>query len=140
MGTVFVARSPELSDWASDVGQSKHVYKLGYTEQSPKELAAVGWSGFGSWTILKKLEGVEIDSEEAMIERVARTERMLDPKLYPRLRGVTGVFKVLPAHVENGLMVERALSDSPATTEIKLKPADFAAYLLRRASVNATST
>lgn len=39
---LFVARSPKLSRWASDVGLGKHVYKVGVGEGGPKPFAAAG--------------------------------------------------------------------------------------------------
>ena len=54
MGTIFVARSANLSQWGSDVGISKHIYKLGYTEAAVKDVVAAGWAGMrmtGSWSV-----------------------------------------------------------------------------------------
>lgn len=133
MGTIFVARSASLSDWASDVGQSKHVYKVGYTEAPVKEVVAAGWAGLADWTLVKKQDGVEGMDEEAVVERLAAKERMLDPAIYPRLKGTRGVFKVPPAHVENHITVTRALAGTSESGPLKLKPADFAAYLIHNA-------
>ena len=53
MGTIYVARSAGLGKWASDVGLSKHVYKLGYTEEEAKPfLAAATWCGETDWTLV----------------------------------------------------------------------------------------
>ena len=48
MTTVYVARSAKLQKWASDVGLSKHVYKLGCTDGDLKALIASGWAGASS--------------------------------------------------------------------------------------------
>jgi hypothetical protein len=132
MPTLYVARSASTSQWASDVGLSKHVFKVGVTEDDPKEVVARGWAGAADWTLVKMQE-TDLTEAEA-IERLARKEKMIDPNLYPRLKGATGVFKVLPAHVENQMMVQRALAGgSEELKAVKAKPADFADYLIRNA-------
>jgi hypothetical protein len=104
MSVVYVARSPKLQKWASDVGLSKHVYKLGSTDGDLK----------------------------ALVARLARKEKMVDPGLYPKLKGVAGFFKIPPARVENHIIVARALAGGEGG-DLKLKPADFAAYMIKNA-------
>jgi hypothetical protein len=132
MATIYVARSSKVGKWASDVGLSKHVFKLGCTEEDPKALAAAGWAGETDWQIVRK-QAVEGLTEAEAIERVARKEKLIDPNLYPKLRGAAGVFKVIPAHVENHILVSRALAGQAERIELKLKPADFADYLIGNA-------
>jgi hypothetical protein len=132
MVTIYVARSSKLGKWASDVGLSKHVFKLGCTDEDPKALVTAGWAGETDWQLVKK-QVVEGLTEADVIERVARKEKLIDPNLYPRLRGAIGVFKVLPAHVENHMLVRRALAGEAERLEFKLKPADFADYLIANA-------
>jgi hypothetical protein len=132
MATIYVARSSKLGKWASDVGLSKHVFKLGCTDEDPKALAAAGWAGETDWQVVKK-QDVEGLTEAEVIERVARKEKLIDPNFYPRLRGALGVFKVLPAHVENHILVSRALAGEAERVELKLKPADFADYMIANA-------
>ena len=133
MGTIYVARSVKFGKWASDVGLSKHVYKVGYTEDDdPKSLAEKGWGGETDWTILRKRE-VEGLSEAEVVERLARKEKMVDPNYYPRLRGAAGVFKVVPEHVESHIIVGRAMAGENERAELKLKPVDFADYLIHNA-------
>jgi hypothetical protein len=132
MAVLFVARSAKLSKWASDVGLSKHVYKIGVAEEPLKPLLAQGWCGEADWTLVKKAEAGDL-GEAAAIERLSAKERMIDPNLYPRLKGTAGVFKVAPAHVENHILVARALAGEAELKELKLKPADFADYLLKNA-------
>ena len=129
MPTIYVARSSKLSRWASDVGLSKHVFKLGCTEEDPKALAAAGWAGETDWQLIK-MQAVDGLTEAEAVERVARKEKLIDPNIYPKLRGAVGVFKVLPTHVENHILVSRALAGEAERVELKLKPADFADYLI----------
>jgi len=132
MVTIYVARSSKLSKWASDVGLSKHVFKLGCTEEDPKALVAAGWAGETDWQLVKQ-QPVEGLTEAEAVERVARKEKLIDPKIYPKLRGAVGIFKVLPAHVENNILVSRALAGDAERIELKLKSADFADFLIGNA-------
>lgn len=132
MAVIYVARSTALGKWASDVGLSKHVYKVGVAEGPAKPLVAAGWAGEGDWTLVKQEEAEGLSEEEALV-RLARKEKMIDPTLYPRIKGARGVFKVLPAHVESHILVSRALEGAAERIAIKLKPADFAAYLIKNA-------
>jgi len=131
MPVLFVARSAKLARWASDVGFGKHVYKIGVCED-PKELAAAGWAGETDWKIVRQ-DAIEGLSEDAVIERLARREKPIDPKLYPKLKGTAGVFRVSPEHVENHIIVSRALAGDSDRIDLKLKPADFAGYLVHNA-------
>ncbi len=132
MSFIFVARSVKLGKWAADVGLSKYVYKLGGTDEPLKPLIEAGWAGETDWTLVSK-EAVEGLDEAEAIERLARKEKMIDPKYYPRIKGTLGIFKVDPAHVENHIIVSRALSGASDRIDIKLKPADFGAYLIHNA-------
>jgi hypothetical protein len=132
MATIFVARSVALGKWASDVGLSKHVYKVGVTDEPVKSVVAAGWAGETDWSLVKS-ETVEGLDEAQAIDRLAKKDRMVDPKLYPRIRGTLGIFKVLPANVENHIVVAKALAGAHDRGDLKLKPADFAAYLIHNA-------
>jgi hypothetical protein len=133
MATLFVARSAELCQWASDVGLSKHVYKLGVTAAPIKEALAAGWSGFAGWTLVKKQDGVDDLDNDAAIAAAAARVKMVDPALYPRLRGETGIFKVTPAQVENHIVLTRALAGLEESGELKIKHPDFANFLIHNA-------
>jgi hypothetical protein len=132
MPVLYVARSAKVARWASDVGLGKHIYKLGITEDDPKALAAAGWAGEADWKIVRRDE-VEGLSEAEAHERLARKERMIDPNIYPKLKGAAGVFRVSAQHVENHIIVSRALAGTSDRLDLKLKPADFAAYLVHNA-------
>jgi hypothetical protein len=132
MGVIYVARSVRFSKWASDVGLSKHVYKVGVSEDDPKPIVEQGWGGESDWTILRKRE-IEGVSEDEVIERLSRKEKMVDPTYYPRLRGARGLFKVPPEHVESHILVARSIAGVLERAELKLKPADFADFLIHNA-------
>lgn len=129
MGILYVARSSKLGRWASDVGLGKNIYKIGVADGDPKALAAIGWAGETDWTIVRKT-AVEGLNEKEAVTRLGRKEKMIDPNLYPKLKGTLGVFRLTPARVENHIMVTRALAGQSDRAEIKLKPTDFADYLI----------
>jgi hypothetical protein len=129
MGVLYVARSAKLCRWASDVGLGKHVYKVGVTEGDPKPLAAAGWAGEADWTITRK-QVVEGLGEEEALARLGRKEKIIEPNLYPKLKGAAGVFRLTPARVESHIIVSRALAGQSDRAEINLKPTDFADYLI----------
>ena len=129
MGILYVARSARLCRWASDVGLGKHVYKVGVAPSHPKALAAAGWAGETDWTITRK-QTIEDLSEGEALARLASKEKLIDPNLYPKLKGANGVFRLAPARVESHIIVTRALAGESDRVEIKLKPTDFAEYLI----------
>ena len=133
MAVIYVARSAELSKWAADVGLSKNIFKVGIAEEPVKDLiAAEGWAGMTDWTLVKKDEAGDL-TEEAALERLGKRETIIDPKYYPRIRDTRGLFKVNPVHVESHIIVGRALEGGAERVAVKLKPADFASYLIHNA-------
>jgi hypothetical protein len=132
MSVIYVARSVKLSHWASDVGLGKHVYKVGVCDDDPKTHATAGWAGETDWTVVKKEEIEGID-EAAAIDRLVAREKMIEPRLYPKLKGTLGVFRLTEVKVENSMIVARALAGGSDKIAFKLKPADFAAYLIQNA-------
>ncbi len=133
MAMIYVARSASLSKWASDVGLSKNVFKVGVAEEPIKDLiTAEGWAGATDWTLVKKEDAGDL-TEEAVLERLGKREIAVDPKYYPRIRDARGIFKINPVHVESHIIVGRALEGGGEQIALKLKPADFASYLIHNA-------
>ena len=132
MPSLYVARSVRMGKWASDVGLGKHIYKVGVAAGDPKQEASAGWAGESDWSVVKVEPAADL-SEEEVVDRLAGKERMVDPNLYPKLRGTRGVFRVNPVKVENHIVVTRALAGESDLKALKLKPADFAAYLIHNA-------
>ena len=133
MGTIFVARSKTISDWGYDVGLSKHLYKIGYTEEPVKDVVAAGWAGAADWSLVKKQDNVEDASEDEIVARLAAKAKMVDPKLYPRIRDTAGIFKVTLAQVENHILVKNAMAGESELKLVKPKAGDFADYLIATA-------
>jgi hypothetical protein len=132
MGSIYVARSAKLGRWASDVGLGRHVYKVGVADGDPKPIVAEGWAGETDWVVVRKRESGDLSEDEAL-ERLARKEKMIEPRLYPKLKGAVGVFRLTAPQVENHLLVTRTLAGDGGRIELKLKPADFADYLIHNA-------
>jgi hypothetical protein len=131
MAVIYVARSATLSKWGADVGLSKHIFKVGVTDEPLKELIATGWAGATDWALVKKDDAGEL-TEEIVLERLGKRETALDAKYYPRIRDALGIFKVNPVHVESHIIVGRALEGGESAA-VKLKPAEFASYLIHNA-------
>ena len=133
MAMIYVARSATLSKWASDVGLSKNIFKVGVADEPIKDvIAAANWAGATDWALVKKEDAGEL-TEDAVLERLAKRETAIDPKYYPRIRDTRGLFKVNPVHVESHIIVGRALEGGAERVAVKLKPADFASYLIHNA-------
>lgn len=131
MGTIFVARSAKLSDWGYDVGLSKHLYKIGFCEGTAKDAVADGgWAGESDWVLVKKRDGVDGVSEAELVERLAAREKLIDPNLYPKIKGAAGIFKVPPTRVENHLIIAQAMAGDEALKVIKAKHPDFGQYMI----------
>jgi hypothetical protein len=134
MTTLYVATSKVFAAWAADVGLGKHVYKVGVAEGAEEALKALndeGCAGANDWRLLKTQGADDLD-EAALVERLSRKEKIVDPNYYPRLRGATGIFRIKVANVANHLLVKRALAGDEAKVD-KVKAADIAAYLIQNA-------
>lgn len=144
MTVLFAARSASLSKWAADVGLGKHIYRVGLAADlatAKAEAAGAGWAGETDWTVVASQPAPDaapdID-EAAALAGVARKEKPVDPDYYPRLKGLSGVFRVSLEHVQNAMLVAQAMlsPDAPLVAP-KPKPKDIGAYLLRLAAADA---
>jgi len=133
MPIVFIAHSKQVATWGADVGLGKNIFLLSTAADADEAAAFLAAKPCGAedWTLVKK-EDLESADEAALQNKLAAREKRVDPTLYPRLRGFQGLFKVKIESVENHVMVKKAL-DGEAPKEIKVKPADIAAYLLHNA-------
>ena len=131
MAEIYVARSPKLGKWASDVGLGKNVFKVGVADD-PKALIEAGWAGETDWALLKK-QAIDGLDDETVIERLARKGKMIDPTYYPKIKGTRGIFRLTPEQVENHIMIARAMERQDELKLIKLKPIDYADFLIHNA-------
>jgi hypothetical protein len=133
MPIVFVAHSKQAAAWGADVGLGKNIFLLSVADDLDEAAAFLAAKPCGAedWAIVRKEERDEAEAS-ALQDKLALKEKRVDPNLYPRLRGFTGLFKVKLENVENHVMVKKAL-DGDDTKSIKIKTADIAAYLLHNA-------
>ncbi len=137
MPMVFVAKSNSLSEWGDDVGLTRYLYKLCLTDDAPEaalaEMNAAKLGGREDWELLGKPQKLSKGDEEALFAKLALKEKMIDPAIYPRIRGARGIFKVKPTNVENHVMVKKALAGEGEKIA-KAKAPDIAAYLIHNAT------
>ena len=135
MAKLYVALSQALGDWGKDVGITKHLYKVGIVDgNAPDATEALNnalVAGEADWRVLVVRDVADLD-EATVMTRLARKEKMVDPALYPRIKGARGVFKVKEKNVENHFVVKQALAGNTWHSG-KPKPTDFAAYLIANA-------
>jgi hypothetical protein len=137
MPTIYVAKSDSLQNWASDVGLTLHVYKLGVTgdgdaAQAIEALNETAHAGRNDWELLAE-QPVDAADEAALIGRAARKEALVDPLYYPQIKKAPGIFKVKPANAENHFMVREAL-EGQQIKRIKLTADQIGTYLIRAAT------
>ncbi len=132
MPTIYVARSAALLKWAGDVGLGKHIYKVGVTDGDPADIVAKGWAGEADWKLLKAQDSGGLGEEEAL-ERIGKRVKPVDPGYYPKLKGATGVFRVDEASVQRSLIMSLAMSGEDEKKGLKVKPVDFADFLIKNA-------
>jgi hypothetical protein len=132
MGQVYVAMSPLMQEWGGDVGISKNIYKVGYTDEDPKDAAAQlnadGYAGQKDWELLgaRALDGVD---GETLATRLKERHKLIDPLYYPRIKGAKDIVKVDQRKVEANLVIKRTMEGRDSKVP-KLKPKDIADYLL----------
>ena len=134
MAIVYVAKSNNLSEWGSEVGLSKNLYKLGIVPDGEDVDALLNegvCAGQSDWKVLRTQDAGDLD-EATAIARVAAKEKVVDPTYYPRIKGAQGVIRVKPDNVENSMLIQRAL-EGVTDRGVKVKPADVADYLIRHA-------
>ena len=131
MGTIYVAKSKTLQAWGADVGLGKNtVYKIGYVEDGePAALLAAGLAGVSDWEVIKTQEAEGV-TEDSLLERLARKEKLVDPNYYPKIKGALGLVKIDLMKIENSMRIRIALETNQEPKDIKVKPADIAQYLI----------
>ena len=144
MPIIYVARSVSLQKWGAEVGQTKHLFKVGIADGKADEaiaaLNAESHAGQTDWKLLKA-QAVEETDDAAIHAKLGAKLREVDPGLYPKLRGARGIYKVRPEFVATYSMVQHALNTGSREPSLeKVKPADIASYLLHHATGGGDTT
>ena len=138
MSTLYVARSPTLQAWGSDVGLTEHLYKVGVVADDAAEVAVAAlneaaYAGATDWQLVKAAPTQKSDAE--VTEKLSRKEKLVEPNFYPKIQGATGILKVKLGNVQNRILVQQMMSgdDEKKATTKKPKPLDIADYLIQDA-------
>jgi hypothetical protein len=136
MATLYVASSKGLASWGSDHGLTKHLYKVGVTDEKAEDaiaaLNAEQVAGHEDWKLARK---ADIDADEATaLARIAAKEKPVDPNYYPGIKKAAGIVKVKLANVESRMLVQQTLRGE-APHVVKPKTADIVDYLVGLATI-----
>jgi hypothetical protein len=132
---LYVARSPTVQEWGSDVGLTEHLYKVGVAdgtaEAAIEALNQASYAGATDWQLVKAAPTEK--SEAEVTEKLSRKEKLVEPGFYPKIQGATGILKVKLANVQNRLLVQQMMSGDDEKVTKKPKPPDIADYLIQDA-------
>lgn len=129
MAILYVATSKAQQEWGNEVGLGKNLYKVGLADGQTAEEAVAGCANQSDWVVLKT-QDVDAMSEDDVLVRLGRKEKLVDPTYYPKLRGATGIVKINLTAIENSMLVAIALEGRLQPKNFKVKPADVATFLL----------
>lgn len=132
MSSIYVAFSLAMQEWGSDVGVSKHLFKVGFTDEAPdiavKALNDAGHAGQRDWALAgaRDVDGLD---EAALMTRLAERQKVLDPLYYPKIKGAKDIIKLDQRKVEANLVIKRTMEGGDSKVP-KLKPANIAEYII----------
>ncbi len=132
MSSIYVAFSLAMQEWGSDVGVSKHLFKVGFTDESPedaiKALNDESYAGQKDWALAgaKLLEGLD---QLAVMTRLAERQKVLDPLYYPKIKGAKDIVRLDQRKIEANLVIKRTMEGGDSKVP-KLKPANIAEYII----------
>ena len=132
MPTIFVASSATMQEWGNDAGISKHLYRVGLTDDDAKaavdEMNAAGYAGQKDWVLCgsRDLEGWD---DARLLARLADRQKVVDPLYYPKIKGAKDIVRVDQRKVEANLVIKRTMEGHSSKVP-KLKPKDIADYIV----------
>lgn len=132
MPSVYIAMSEAMQEWGSDAGISKHLYKVGFTDEAPedavKELVETGYAGQKDWVLVGARETGTID-EVALMSRIGERMKIVDPLYYPKIKGAKDIVRMDQRKVEANIVIKLTM-EGRASKVPKLKPKDMAGFIL----------
>ena len=132
MPSVYIAMSQTMQEWGNDAGISKHLYKIGFTDEVPadavKELSASGYGGQNDWVLLDTREADSLD-QDALMARITNRMKLIDPLYYPKLKGAKDIVRLDQRKVEASIVIKLTM-EGRASKVPKLKPKDMAGFIL----------
>ncbi len=132
MPSVYIAMSETMQEWGNDAGISKHLYKVGFTDESPadavKALNETGYGGQKDWALVGERETGSLD-EPALMARIADRMKVVDPLYYPKIKGAKDIVKVDQRKVEANIVIKQTM-EGRASKVPKIKPKDMGGYIL----------
>ncbi len=132
MSSVYIAFSPAMQEWGSDVGIGKHLYKAAFTADDPKdavqELNDAGYAGQKDWELAGAKPAGDLD-EAAFPARLKERQKLIDPLYYPKIKGAKDIAKLDQRKVEANFVIKRTMEGRESKVP-KLKPADMADFII----------
>ena len=133
MPLLYIAASKTLSRWGGDVGLGKQIFKIGLAADAAglSDWLLSGACQCGDWTLARQ-QDVLSSGEDAFFQALAVKEKLVDPALYPRLRGESGIVRVQQGRVENFKLSQLALKGEQPD-KVSVRQSDIISYLLEQA-------
>jgi hypothetical protein len=132
MPSIYVAFSPAMQEWGSDVGVSRHLFKPGLTDEDPKDavkaLSDEGYAGQKDWELAGAREVADLDAA-AFADRIKERQKTIDPLYYPKIKGAKDIVKLEQRKVEANIVIKRTMEGRDSKVP-KLTPALIADYVL----------
>ncbi len=132
MSSIYVAFSPAMQEWGSDVGVSKHLYKGGFTDEDPKDAVKAlndeAYAGQKDWELAGAREVAGLDAA-TFATRLTERQKAIDPLYYPKIRGAKDIVKLDQRKIEANIVIKRTMEGRDSKVP-KLTPALVADFVL----------
>ena len=132
MSVVYIAMSVAMQEWGADVGVSKHLYRVGFTDgeaqEAVQDMCDEGYAGHTDWQLAGNRDAGDLDAE-TLLQRAVERQKTLDPLYYPRIKGAKDIVKLDQRKIEANIVIKKTMEGKDSKVP-KLKPSDMAEFLL----------